>query len=92
MATWSLRDKVFELRMPWSMLVMGDPSSKTAVVPVDGRPTARQVDAIGISLATGTGVQPLVDLTWDAWNKALATERVKAGADQIAAAWRDVSD
>lgn len=91
MATWYLDGKVLNIRLPWSMLLLGDPSSKTAVVPVDGSPTAEKVDLISSWIDLGNGPAPLVDVEWEEWNQAAGTERLKKGAEQVAEAWREVS-
>lgn len=90
-ATWWLEGNRFVLRMPWSMLAMGDPSSKIAVVPVDGRPTGEPVESIDVALDVGSGVIDLPSIEWEAWNQPQATWRVKQGAEQVAEAWREVS-
>lgn len=89
MATWLLQGAVFDVRLPWSMLLMGDPSSKTAVVPADGQPTAQAVDTVNVSLDLGAGPAPLVDVDWEPWNVAAGTERIKQGADVLIDAWQE---
>ena len=91
LATWYLDGNVLTLRLPWSMLLMGDPSSKTAVVPVDGVATPEKVDLISSWIDLGSGPTPLIDVEWEEWNQASGTERMKQGAEQLADAWREVS-
>jgi len=81
--TWQLDGKRITLRLPWSMLGLGDPSSKTAVVPRAGQPVAVQVDDIGVVVDAGTGGTADLRIRWDAWNRAKHTERVKAGVQPL---------
>ncbi len=91
MATWWLQGSLLELRIPWSMLLLGDPSSLTAVVPTNGTPTAVSVPSIGLRLSiAGTSMQ-LPALRWDPWNRAVATPRLKVGAGAMASAWQAVN-
>jgi len=81
--TWQLDGKRITLRLPWSMLGLGDPSSKTAVVPRAGQPVAVKVDDIGVVVDAGTGGTADLRIRWDAWNRAKHTERVKAGVQPL---------
>ncbi len=78
-----------QLRMPWGLLALGDPSSHTAVVPVEGLPTPARVEAIHATVVGGiaTATTPVgFDIGWDEWNQARYTERVKTGVNGFAAA------
>lgn len=90
-ATWTLDGRMLTMRLPWSMLVLGDPSSKTAVIPVGGVPTPEQVDDIRVAIDLGVGPKPLVDIRWEAWNQVAGTERLKPGTEELAAAWRELT-
>ncbi|MDR6863430.1 hypothetical protein [Phycicoccus sp. 3266] len=90
-ATWQLSGKQLTLRLPWSMLGLGDPSSKTAVVPRDGRAVAVPVQDIGVVVDAGPGGKAELRVRWDAWNQARHTERVKAGAQVFVDALTAVS-
>jgi len=78
-ATWQVDGLDVRLRLPWSMLLMADPSSRTAVVPDQGRPVGVQVDQITVVADTGRGVVPAGAVRWEAWQKATSRERVKVG-------------
>lgn len=82
---WLLR-----LRLPWGLLAMADPSSKLALVPEGNRPTGVEIDQIGVSVAAAGGITRFA-IRWEAWNKAEATERLKAGVEEFAAALRETS-
>jgi len=90
-ATWKLDGDTLQMRLPWSMLLLGDPSSKTAVVPVDGEPTAEEVSQIRTTLVSQGTITPLGIIDWDNWNYIDGTERVKKGAEAMSSAWHDVN-
>lgn len=83
-----------QLRMPWGLLAVGDPSSHTAVVPKEGLPTAVKIAGIGCSVAGGTAAAqaPVTfDIRWDEWNRTSYTERAKAGITTFAQALAQTS-
>ncbi|ROR90044.1 hypothetical protein [Nocardioides aurantiacus] len=91
MATWQVEEETdtLEVRLPWSMLGMADPSARVALG--EGRPAARvQVPGIGLALDVD-GEQHALDLTWPTWNRVEHTTRVKAGADVLAEAYADLA-
>jgi hypothetical protein len=78
-ATWQVTGSTISFRLPWSMLGMADPSSHTAVVPVNGQPHGVPVTQIGTVVdASGIGTANFA-IRWDEWNRAQYTERVKSG-------------
>lgn len=91
LATWWLDRDLLELRIPWSMLLLGDPSSLTAVVPNIGMPTAVKISGIGLQLVSGKTTINLPGITWDEWNRAEYTYRVKAGSGKMSSAWHAVA-
>ncbi|GAB3440013.1 hypothetical protein GCM10027517_14010 [Phycicoccus ginsengisoli] len=90
-STWQLQGTRLTLRLPWSMLGLGDPSSRTAVVPSHGKPKGVPVQGIGIVVDGGPAGRADLRLHWEAWNRATNTERVKAGAQAVVDAFVDVS-
>lgn len=78
-ATWQVNGRDVRLRLPWSMLLMADPSSRTAVVPEKGRPVGVPVDQIAVVADTGRGLVPIGAVRWETWQTATARERVKVG-------------
>lgn len=95
------------LRLPWSMLVMGDPSSLTALMPtpppggsvartaptakVTYTPTGVVIREIGL-LVEAPGLGSVrAPIRWQGWNRAQATERVKDGARVLAEAFAKTS-
>ena len=90
-STWRVDGPTVYLRMPWSMLMMGDPSSRTAVVPVDGQPRAVTVAQIGLLVDAGVNGQARADISWDGWQRADYRERLKVGVQPIVDAWAALS-
>ena len=86
-STWRLEGDLLELRLPWSMLTLGDPSSRTAVRPVGGLPEAAPVQAIGVLVDAGAGGRAEGRLTWEGWQQASATERLKPGVQPLVDTW-----
>ena len=86
-STWHLSGDLLELRLPWSMLALGDPSSRTAVLPDDGLPQAAAVAAVGVVLDAGPGGRAAGQLRWEGWQQAFATERLKPGVQPLVDTW-----
>jgi hypothetical protein len=89
-STWSVDDanRTIHLRLPWPMLGLADPSSRTALGP--GRP-ARMVPVDGLRLELRVdGSRAGLDYTWPAWNHVGSTERLKAGVGAVAEAFGEL--
>lgn len=91
LATWWMEDGLIELRIPWSMLLMGDPSSKTAVQPVNGTAVASPVTTIHTVLQVDTVDMAVPGIRWEAWNRVEGQLRLKRGADALTRAWKSVN-
>lgn len=81
--------RTLELRLAWASLLMSDPSSRTALrVKAPGQASGEQISAITVRALSGSSqIQGLY--TWEPWNRALYTERIKDGADALAKAFAD---
>lgn len=90
-STVRLDGSTLRLRLPWSMLGLADPSSHTAVVPVDGQPQGVPVDGIRLVVDVGEGPTAAGRITWEGWQRAEYRERVKAGAQDVVDALADTS-
>ena len=90
-STWHLAGSVLTLRLPWSMLAMGDPSSRTAVQPVGGLPIAVPVEAISLLVDAGRGGSASCSVRWEKWQQATFTERQKPGVQPLVDAWASLS-
>jgi hypothetical protein len=90
-ATWQVdeeREPTLRLRVPWPMLGLGDPSSRTALG--EGKPVVPvPVDEITLTFAVD-GEQSTMDYTWPTWNHVGHTERLKDGVDALARAFEDL--
>ena len=89
-STWQLDGPVLRLRLPWSMLSLGDPSSRTAVQVVDGKPVAVEVPQIGLFVDAGAGGTGSAVLRWEGWNTVDHRERLKPGIQPLVDAWAEL--
>lgn len=90
---WHLRGTELDLRIPWAMAGLSDPSSHQALIPHgDGKPSNVTIPGIGVTIASGGG--PVVDagtVRWAGWNTVRFTERIKPGAAALRQAFAEVS-
>jgi hypothetical protein len=86
-STWRLEGSTLHLRLPWSMLAMGDPSSHTAVRPVRGEPQPVPVPAIRVLVDGGAAGSATGMIRWEGWQKADYTERLKPGVQPLVDTW-----
>ena len=92
LATWQTTGDGVLLRIPWPMLGLADPSSRTALSE-GGSPTTHVVDGIGLRF-TVAGADPAeLRYTWPTWGPdgLGSTERLKAGADVIAETFTELN-
>jgi len=89
LATWSRDGNEIKLRLPWSLLGLADPSSRTALG--EGTPADLvQISGIRFTMTTGrTTVRSR--FTWDKWNYTTYTERRKAGLGALTDAMAELS-
>ncbi|GAB3791746.1 hypothetical protein GCM10027601_37590 [Nocardioides ungokensis] len=91
LATWQVDDahRTLHLRLPWSMLGLADPSSRTALGA--GNP-AELVRVPGIGLTFDVdGATARMDYTWPTWNHVGYSERLKAGSGVLGEAFRTLA-
>ena len=83
--------RTLSLRLPWASLLVSDPSSRAAlVIGSAGTTTTTAVPALTVRAVTDAG-QVSGSWTWDTWNRSLSAERLKDGAGDLAAAFRDTA-
>ena len=94
LATWQVLDqggrRTVRLRLPWALLGLADPSSRTALGP--GIP-AEPVSIDGLRLrfrAEGSTFD--TSYSWPTWNHIGYTERPKAGQSILRDAYRDLAE
>jgi hypothetical protein len=90
-ATWSWNRRTLDMRIPWGMLNLSDPSSKTAFVPVNGAAEAVPVERIGLTIDTATQPPIALEIDWEPWQKAEYRERIKPGMLALSQALRDTA-
>lgn len=91
LSTWRVdpERRQLQLRIPWSMLGMADPSSRTALG--EGVP-AEMVTIDGIDLTfDADGEQLEQRFVWPEWNHTTYAARVKAGADALGEAFTELA-
>jgi hypothetical protein len=78
-----------ELRIPWALLTIADPSSRKAwVAHMDGSITTRPVPRIGVAVApAGKPAATARPFSWHGWNRVQWHERRKAGWPILARAF-----
>jgi hypothetical protein len=79
------------MHIPWGMLNLSDPSSKTAFVPVNGAAEAVPVERIGLTIDTATQPPIALEIDWEPWQKAEYRERIKPGMLALSQALRDTA-
>jgi hypothetical protein len=90
---WYLRGTQLDVRIPWAMAGMSDPSSHRALIPQgEGRSTSVTISGIPVTVATGTGAaQPGGTVRWPNWQTVRYSERIKPGASALRQAFAEVS-
>jgi len=90
LAPWSRHGSRMRIRLPWSLLGMADPSSRTALG--EGKPADLvRVSGIRFRIAADGTTLPF-RFTWDRWNYTTYSERRKAGTDTLVDAMTDLAD
>jgi hypothetical protein len=88
-STWTRRDNTVSFKLPWSMLGLADPSSRTALG--EGEPAELvQIPGITFTLAVG-GERVAHAFTWEPWNFTEYRERRKDGLAVLTDAMRELA-
>jgi hypothetical protein len=90
---WHLRGAELDLRIPWAMAGMSDPSSHHALIPLgEFRPTSVIIPGIGVTVAAGGGTaQQAGTVRWHNWQRVSYAERIKPGVGTLRRAFAAVS-
>jgi len=90
-ATWRVTGDTIRLRIPWAMLGISDPSSRTALGA--GNPPATQVldRGLTLSLSVGGSVPYRTRYIWPTWTEPRYTERLKAGLGPVSVAFQSLA-
>ncbi|MGI8523597.1 MAG: hypothetical protein ACR2K3_09870 [Nocardioides sp.] len=91
-STWRIDQahSIVQLRIPWAMLGLADPSSRLALG--EGGPPAPLVKIPGLGLTfEQDGQQVQLPFRWPTWNHTTYHAREKAGIDTVEQAFRDLA-
>ncbi len=91
LASWRVDDahQTLHLRLPWPMLGLADPSSRTALG--TGRPAQLvPIEGLGLTFEVD-GSRHRLDYSWKTWNSIGHTERLVSGADLLGEAFRELA-
>jgi hypothetical protein len=93
LALWHLAGNVLDIRIPWAMAGLSDPSSHHALIPHGMyRASSVRIPGIGVSVAiNGQPAQHVGTLRWSNWQSVAYTERIKPGAEAVRRAFAAVS-
>ncbi|MBL8931692.1 MAG: hypothetical protein JNL54_16345 [Kineosporiaceae bacterium] len=91
LATWRASGDTVRMRIPWAMLGLADPSSRTARG--EGTPmTTHRIEDLTLSFSVGGSVPYRTTYTWPTWNDVTYTERAKAGLARVGVAFQAVTN
>jgi hypothetical protein len=83
-AAWYRRGSLVELRVPYAVMSVADPSSRQAlVVAADGTITTAPFERVGISVVVADQVHRTAGYTWEPWNAVEWHDRLKVGVEVI---------
>jgi hypothetical protein len=89
---WAAEGRIVELRVPWAMVGLADPSSRAGlVVSAEGELSTVEVERLGITVAVGASGEDTAGYAWELWNAVTWRERPKAGLQQFLDAVDDVT-
>ncbi len=83
-ATWMRSGGNLEVRLPWMLLGVSDPSSQQVWRIDDGAITSETVPQIGVTVVTGATSTATSGYGWEPWTSLSWHERPKAGIDVFA--------
>ena len=97
-ALWHLHGSELDLRIPWAMAGISDPSSHQALVPLgEFRASSTTIPGIGLTISSGgnpalqAGTVQAGTVRWQDWQAVRYTERIKPGASALRQAFNAVS-
>jgi hypothetical protein len=92
-ALWQLRGAELDLRIPWAMAGISDPSSHQALIPLgEFRSTSVTIPGIGVTVSSEAGPAQQVGIVrWQNWQVVGYSERIKPGVDVLRQAFAAVS-
>jgi len=93
LALWHQRGTELDLRIPWAMAGVSDPSSHQALIPLGQfRATSVTIPGIGVTIAaSGAPALQAGTVRWQDWQALRYSERIKPGASALRQAFGAVS-
>jgi hypothetical protein len=94
LALWHLRGAELDLRIPWAMAGMSDPSSHQALIPL-GEFRATSVTIPGITVTISSDGGPALQagtVRWQNWQAVHYSERIKPGTAALRQAFAAMSE
>lgn len=89
---WAAQGNVIEMRLPWGIVGLSDPSSRAAlVVAADGRLSTAELERLGITMVVGSNTFETDGYGWEPWNAVTWSERPKVGLQVFVDAVHDVN-
>ena len=86
-ATFAVNGTTIEMRLPYTMIGLADPSSLQAYrIGDDGSVSTRPVERVGLDVVVNNLAIPTNGYAWDPWQSVTWHERLKVGAEQYAEA------
>jgi hypothetical protein len=83
---------VIELRLPWMLLGFADPSAHGVLVPNGSDFKSMKSDGVAIGVEANGRLVETSRYTWSQWDKVRYHERLKAGSDVLASAFRELAE
>jgi hypothetical protein len=93
LALWHLRGSVLDLRIPWAMAGLSDPSSHQALIPLSMfSATSTTIPGIGLTVtADGGPTSQAGTVRWQDWQAVRYTERIKPDTAALRQAFATVT-
>lgn len=94
LATWQTVGDTVRLRIPWPLLGLTDPSSRTALTE-GSAPAVQVIEDLGLTVSVAGGTPVTLRYSWPTWDTPSGvghTERLKTGIDVVAETFRELND
>jgi hypothetical protein len=84
---WEHTGNEVTLRVPWALAGFSDPSSRQVLTPHGTEPASTESPGVGVIVSASGVDQPTGTVTWEPWQEVHFVQRLKAGAEQLQAAY-----
>lgn len=96
-ATWHLArassndPAILRFRLPWSMFLLSDPTTRDVLVSTDFTPKLKRITSMALTIESSTPGSPITfPVSWPRFTTAAYNERVKVGAGAVRQALSDL--